>query len=153
MLNYCFVQMSMHYLEELCQFSYHLLAKLRSARYKFQESNSRNTLELSLMTADKLLPAPVDLLPQGVVPCLPATQVGRAVRNCCPHPRCFCWLGCIRLSSLWLQLKCVMKDMVFASSPLWTLICFFQSAVNALVVSSKVFKLILTRLQSLMGNM
>lgn len=99
------------------------------------------------MTVGKLLPAPVDLLPQGVVPCLPATQAGRAVRNYCPHPRCFCWL-----SSLWLQLKCVMKDVVSTSPPPWTMICFFQSAVKALVVSSKVFKLILTRLQSLTGN-
>ena len=45
-----------------------------------------------------------------------------------------------------------MKDVVSASPPLWTLTCFFQGAVKALVASSKVFKPILTRLQSLMGN-
>lgn len=128
---------------------YHLLSQLRGrAGINYSGVNSRSALEIWLIISGKLLPVPKDLLPQGGD--CPDCQAGsKAGRNYYPHPRCFSCLACIRLSSLQLQLKWVLKDMFSASPLLWTLTCFFQSAVKALVASSKV---IFTRLQSLKGN-
>lgn len=80
------------------------------------------------------------------LPCLPDSGAGR---NCSSHLRSFSWLGYSRLSSPWIQQKLVIRDEVSVSLPLWTLTCFIQSVAKAPVASSKVFKLILTSLQTL----